>query len=62
MMTEKIMLPLRETAKRTGLSYEWLRQQCIAGQIAHVRCGTKYLINYEELLKRLETEGTEGRK
>jgi len=65
-MPEKIMLPLREAAGRSGMSYEWLRKQCIAGQLPHVRVGSgkckKYLVNYEALLKRLETEGTEGRK
>ncbi|MBE6122515.1 MAG: hypothetical protein E7190_07355 [Erysipelotrichaceae bacterium] len=61
-MPEKIMRSLREESGILGTSYEWLRQQCIAGKIPHVRVGkgknAKYLINHKELMKMLETEGT----
>ena len=57
MTDEKLMLSLRETARRTGLSYTWLRKQCNNGALAHVRCGTKILVNYEALLKKLENAG-----
>ena len=50
------MLPLRETSKRTGLSYDALRKMCLRNEIVHIRVGTKYLINYPKLVAFLNGE------
>ena len=50
------MLTLRETAKRTGLSYYYLRNQCLAGKIVHIRAGAKILINFDRLIAMLNGE------
>lgn len=47
------MLSLRETAKRTGLSYGYLRRLCLNGEIIHVRCGKKFLVNFDRLVEML---------
>ena len=47
------MLSLREAAKRTGLSYDYLRKACNRQEIVHVRCGNKILINLEKLIEYL---------
>ena len=47
------MLSLREAAKRTGLSYDYLRKACNRNEIVHVRCGNKILINLEKLIEHL---------
>ncbi len=47
------MLSLREAAKRTGLSYDYLRKACNRYEIVHVRCGNKILINLEKLIEHL---------
>lgn len=43
------MVPIREAAGRTGLSYYYLRKLCLRGKIAYVRAGSKYLINMGRL-------------
>lgn len=47
------MLSLRETAKRTGLSYGYLRRLCLHGAIPCIRCGRKFLINFDRLVEML---------
>ena len=47
------MLSLRETAKKTGLSYDYLRKACNRNEIVHIRCGNKFLINIEKLVEQL---------
>ena len=51
------MVTLKEAAARTGMSYDFLRKGCLSGQFAHVRCGSKILINFDELIKTLNTAG-----
>lgn len=51
------MITLREAAKETGLSYGCLRKLCLSGQIAHIRAGSKFLLNYELLAEYLNTSG-----
>lgn len=50
------MLSIAEVVKRTGLSYYYLRKGCIDGEIIHIRCGNKYLINFEKLVAKLNGE------
>ena len=47
------MLPLREAARRTGLSYDFLWKACRRGELAYVRCGNKFLVNLEKLVEKL---------
>lgn len=44
------MVPLKEAAKLTGLSYDFLRKGCLRGELVHVRCGTKILLNFDRLI------------
>lgn len=50
------MITLRDAAKRTGLSYEYLRQLCLRNRIVHIRTGSKYLINLEKLIEFMNGE------
>ena len=38
---EKIpeMVTIKEASRRTGLSYDYLRKQCLQGNLAHLRVG-----------------------
>lgn len=47
------MVSLKEAASITGLSYSALRKLCIKGEIVHIRVGTKYLINLDRLIDKL---------
>lgn len=53
------MITLSEAAKRTGLSYDWLRKMALSGKIRSVRAGSKILINFERLLEYLD-QGDQG--
>lgn len=50
------MITIRETSRRTGLSYDCLRKWCLQGKVIHVRVGHgKYLINWGRLVEYLNT-------
>lgn len=50
------MVSIREAARRTGLSYDFLRKSCLAGKIVHIRVGTgKFLINFGWLVSWMAT-------
>ena len=49
------MVTLKEAAARTGLSYDFLRKACLHGSIVHIRCGSKFLINFDKLVEYLNT-------
>ena len=51
------MVTLKEAAARTGMSYDFLRKGCLSEQFAHVRCGSKILINFDKLVETLNTAG-----
>lgn len=51
------MIPIREAAERTGLSYKCLREMCLRGEIAFYRTGKKYLINFPFLCCFLNEKG-----
>lgn len=44
------MLTIRETAARTGLSYDFIRKLCLQRRIVFIRTGTKYLVNYDRFI------------
>ena len=43
------MVTLNEAARRTGLSYNCLRDLCLSRTIVFIRAGSKYLINFGKL-------------
>lgn len=53
------MLTIKETASRTGVSYDFIRKLCLSRKIVHVRAGTKYLINFEKFVDFLNGEVAE---
>lgn len=54
-----LMLTIRQASAKTGLSYNLLKGLCEGHRIVHLKCGTKYLINYDRLIEFLNTHGTE---
>ena len=44
------MVSIREAAKLTGLSYDYIRKLCINDQIVYVRAGNKYIVNMGKLI------------
>ena len=51
------MLTIKEASEKTGISYEHIRQMCLAGSIVHVKAGAKYLINAARLADYLNHGG-----
>ena len=43
------MVTLKEASLRTGLSYDCLRKKCLNKEIAHIRSGKKFFVNYTML-------------
>ena len=46
-----LMLTIKETAARTGLSYDFIRKLCQQRKIVFIRTGTKYLVNYSKFIE-----------
>lgn len=44
------MITIKETATRTGLSYEFIRKLCLNNEIVHVRTGKRYLVNFNRFI------------
>lgn len=55
------MIPLKEASSRTGLSYDWLRRSCLQGKLVYIRSGNKYLLNWEFLVRYLNTGEQQGK-
>ncbi len=57
-MTTEIprLATLKEAAELTGLSYGFLRQKALRGEIVSVRAGRKFLINIDRLVDYLNGE------
>ena len=53
------MLTIKETAKRSGLAQHYLRSLCTNNKIIYVKCGTKYLINFDKLIDFLNGNNTD---
>ena len=50
------MITIKEASRRTGLSYDYLRKECIRGNLIHIRVGNgKYLLNFDLLKAKLES-------
>jgi len=57
------MVSLREACRRTGLSYGFLRKECLAGNIVYIRVGPgKFLINLDLLVKQMNSAHGEMEK
>lgn len=54
--TAKNFYNISDTARMTGLSSYWIRQQLKAGKLPHVRCGNRYLVNLPAMLEVLNAE------
>ena len=54
-----VMLPIKEAAELTGLSYHFIRQLCLERKIVFVRAGNKYLINMDRFIDFLNGELSE---
>ena len=52
------MVSLKEASAITGLSYSALRKLCLKGEIVHIRVGTKFLINLDRLIDKLNGKGS----
>lgn len=49
------MLSPREVAARTGLSYYYLRNACLKGEIPYIRAGRSIKINYTRFAEMLNS-------
>ncbi len=50
------MVSIREASRRSGLSYDFLRKECLRGNLVHIRVGTgKFLINFDYLVEQMNT-------
>ena len=45
-----IMLTIKETSEKTGLSYDYIRKLCLQRKIVFIRAGAKYLVNYSKFI------------
>ena len=53
--TQPLMVTIRDASKRTGCSYDFIRQKCINNEIVFVKSGNRYLINFPLFLQYLNT-------
>ena len=49
------MLTIRECADMLNLSYNCIHQMCIDNKVVHIKAGTKYLVNFDNLVNYLST-------
>ena len=56
LMKAPTMVTIKEASARTGMSYDSIRKLCLRGEIVHVKCGTKYMVNYEKFVSFLNGE------
>ena len=49
------MCTIKQTAEKTGLAYNYIRNLCLQNKIVYVRAGNKYLINIDKLIEYLNT-------
>lgn len=47
------MVTIKEAAKQTGLSYDYIRKMCLQGKIVYIKAGAKFLVNFEKLVEYL---------
>lgn len=50
------MVSVKEASRRTGLSYDFLRKECLRGNLVHIRVGAgKFLINFDFLVEQMNS-------
>lgn len=49
------MCTIKQTAEKTGLAYNYIRNLCLQNKIVYVRAGNKYLVNVDKLIDYLNT-------
>ena len=55
------MLRIKDVQERVpALSYEFLRQLCVKNKVVHISTGRKYLINWNDLCRYLNTGDGNG--
>ena len=54
------MLTIRETANRTGVSYDAIRKLCLQNKIVYIRAGKKFLVNFDKFCEYLNAGEKEG--
>ena len=47
------MIPIKEAARRTGLSYDCIRKLCLQNKIVYIKAGCKFLVNFQKLCEYL---------
>ena len=52
--TVPVVMPIKEAASVTGLSYSSIRQLCLNNRIRYIKSGTKYYVNMASLLRYCE--------
>lgn len=50
-----IMVPIKQAASITGLSYSCIRNLCLQNKIVFIRSGNKYFINIKKFMEYLNT-------
>ena len=53
------MLSIKEASKKTGMSYDAIRNLCLQNRIVYIRTGAKYLINMDKFVEFLN-KGEKG--
>lgn len=51
------MLPIKQAAEESGLSYSFIRKLCIQKKIVFIRSGNKYFINMQKFEEYLDSGG-----
>lgn len=54
------MVTIREAARRTGVSYDFIWKLCRSNQIVYVKAGKKFLVNFEKFVDFLNTGTLDG--
>lgn len=54
------MVTIREAARRTGVSYDFIWKLCRSNQIVYVKAGKKFLVNFEKFVDFLNAGTVEG--
>jgi excisionase family DNA binding protein len=56
------LLSLSRTARRLGVTQQWLRQQAEAGAVPSLKAGNRYLFNHAAVEEALAAKAAESRQ
>ena len=54
------MVTIKEAARRTGVSYDFIRKLCLQNKIVYVKAGSKYLVNFGKFCEYLDEGEQKG--